>query len=571
VTSTGSILLSIDEGLRDYVKPLESGICETEAFDFGLFKFQIRRLIRIIDKLGEFQKHVSAVLEWENPTLSLAWLLYLSVVLLLFPRHVLVIVPLHFAYYSLSKSRDFVYWWKDSFVRQYVTKFRLEINWPDLESQDISKTSPVHPRVAANRPTSPHASTSDSTRAKMKEAATNAILHVSNVIASKVSPPALSALRPEIWENQRRNIGGSQFSASNLSVFDRSRWSDESGRIPLDPPSSADWRIDIDAEKSDDNGWSYNTRWGASSDWHAAFNSWDFVRRRRWVPSTLHSPPLDVNSPPANLTPSPLLESTESAFPAPLSSLMTVGAEYGTLQDDYDETNVEAQPKLASFGSMFHEFKSTAARAQLSIGEICTDIERWLSIFSWRDELVSTVATTALLGVVLLLLIVPVNLLAFILIVSLFHIGYRRNRWKRIAIESILTQHVSPLFKPGTSPNNLSGLEAHKVCLSINKRTGLNLTQKLLAQMTSQNAVATWVCSNSAAFSKYRKWMKRDWIENFLDHVPPEVSTELQVFLADIQTESTTAFPPVPRSSASSDESHVELSVEPASLISETL
>jgi hypothetical protein len=265
----------------------------------------------------------------------------------------------------------------------------------------------------------------------------------------------------------------------------------------------------------------------------------------------------------------PPIESA-SAFPAPLSSLVTTGAEYGNLQGDYDETNHENQPKLATFGSMFHEFKSTAARAQSVIGDICADIERYIALFSWRDELVSTVATAALLLLVIVLLVVPINLIAFVLMVSLFHVGYRRSRWRRIAIDVTLKQHVIPLVPDGIKPYQLSGVDAHRVCLAINKKTGLNLTQKLLAKMSTAEEIATWICANSTAFAKYRKWMKRDWIENFIDHIPPEVSTELQVFLADLHVDYVGLASPVARSTASSDESNVEITVEP-SLISETL
>lgn len=566
VISGGSIWLSINEGLRDYTEPLVMpGSAESEHFDFALFKFQIKRLIRIIDKIGDVQDSISAIIEWENPRNSAIWFVYLSFVLLVVPRYFAIIFMIHFSLYSLSKSADFTEWWLRSQARMQLQSL-LERYGMNLSGSSrprktslpgVSVSSPqIQPKIASSS-TSPSERTSG-----LQAAAASAI----SAITKSAAPPPFS-LKNEIWENQRRNLGGSQFSASNLSVFDRSRWSDDSGKVALDPPSATEWRIDIDAPNSDGNGWSYNTRWGASADWHAEFSSWDFVRKRRWIPVgvSVQSPPLTVQSPPLSFEVDP-----SSLLAAPLSAVQTSGAEYGNIQGDYDETNAEAQPKLTSFGSMFTEFKSTAARAQFVIGDICSDIERWLSLFSWRDELISMVATAALVVMAIALIFVPINIIAFMIVVSLFNLGYRRSRWRNVAVQVALKQHVLPLLPEGTSPNKLGGLDAHRLCLAINKRTGLNLTQKLLADMETPEEVAVWICKNSTAFSKYRKWMKRDWIENFMDHVPPEVSTEMHVFLADVATDRVIPHGPITASSVSSEEGQEDVSFE-ASLISETL
>ncbi len=568
VVSSGTMTLSIDEGLRDYTRPLlMSTNSEAEILDFALFKFQIKRLIRIIDKIGDFQRALAAVFEWDDPQVSIAWFVYSAIVLLVFPKYLAVIALLHFAMYTLSNSKDFIAWWESSSFREtifeYLERLGISFTWK-LRSRKNSQTmlpSPlVQPRLAAN-PSSPSERGSG-----LQAVAASAISAITKSAAPPHAPPF--SLKAEIWENQRRNLGGSQFSASNLSVFDRSRWSDESGKIALDPPSSTEWKIDIDAPNSDDNGWSYNKRWGAVADWHSTFNNWDFVRRRRWIPSaSIQSPPMSVKSPP------PVTSEVDHAtyLPAPVSAVVTSGAEYGHIEGDYDETNSQNQPKLASFGSMFTEFKSTAAKAQFSIGDICSDIERWLSLFSWRDELVSMVATVALILIALALMIVPLNIIAFVVICAYFHQGYRRSQWRRVAIEVALRQHVIPLLPEGISPNRLGGIDAHRLCLAINKRTSLNLTQKLLADMEKPEDIAVWICKNSPAFANYRKWLKRDWIENFIDHIPPEVSTELQVFLTDVSPDRvinvTTS---LPASSASSDENPAEVSFD-ASLISGTL
>jgi len=565
VVSTGTVSLSINEGLRDYAEPLVIPTSpDSDHFDFALFKFQIKRLIRIIDKIGDLKDEIAAVIEWEIPRKSALWLVYLTFVLLVVPRYLAIIFLIHFSFYSLSKSADFTEWWSTSATRMkiqvWLDRYGISLSSEAKPRKDsippATVSSPsVQPRIAAS-PTSP------SERTSLQAAAASAI----SAITKTAHPPPFS-LKAEIWENQRRNLGGSQFSASNLSVFDRSRWSDVSGKVALDPPSATQWKIDIDAPNSDDNGWSYNTRWGASADWHAEFNSWDFVRKRRWIPAGVAfvSTPSSAQSPPLSMETDP-----SSLMPAPLSAVQTSSAEYGNIQGDYDQTNLENQPKLTSFGSMFSEFKSTAARAQFVIGDICSDIERWLSLFSWRDELISVVATGALVVIAIALIFVPMNIIAFAVVIGLFNLGYRRSRWRNVAVQVALKQHVLPLLPEGTSPNKLSGIDAHRLCLAINKRTGLDLTQKLLADMENPHDVAMWICKNSPAFSQYRKWMKRDWIENFMDHVPPEVSTEMHVFLTDVARDRVISHAPAPSSSVSSEEAPEEASFE-ASLISETL
>ena len=572
VAHTGSLTASVNEGLREYAKPLMSWPPESDTFDFSVFKFQIKRLIRIIDKIGPFKQNVSEIFEWKYPAISAIWLTYLTVVLLVLPGLIPALILLHVAFYSLSQSVSVTTWWDRSPIKELLFVQLRAIGYVPAPLTPI--TPPVGPKRPATRVSiggsqgsSPPLTSASAIRSAVKDAAQSAIQQVQTAIANaQIARNPGSALKSEIWENQRRTLGGSQFTASNLSVFDRSRWSDESGKVALDPPSSSDWKIDVDANGSDDNGWTYNTRWGAG-DWHPTFTSWDFVRRRRWVPaggSSIASPPISVSVPPVDFAES-------EAVPSSLSGLVTSGPEYGNLQEDYDDANAEDQPKQAGLGSMFQEFKSTASRAQVEIADICANVERYLTLFSWRDELVSTVATAALLLGVIALVFIPVNVIVYCSVLSYFHLGYRRSKWRRVALECALKQHVHAVLPVGTDPSQLGGLEAHKVCLALSKRAGVNLTQKVLSDMNSDRDIAAWICSQSPAFGDVRKWMKRDWIENFIDHIPPEVSTEQQIFFSDsnpvrhspINTSDST---PVPEESSSA-----ELNIEPPSLISETL
>jgi hypothetical protein len=526
IVSTGSLTLHINEGLQEYIKPLVlPSTVEAEYFDFGLFKFQIRRLLRLIERLGDMYKVWTAVIEWENAKRSQAWLLYLCAVMLIVPQHVGFIFLLHFSINSLSQSFSLNIWWDKSRVRR-----RLEVVLHhygiDLGGSYIGDCHQRDPEQSPAPKKQGAAASSSSTAIPVLRTTTPNDLTFNTIIPL---PSPSSLLKREIWENQRRTFGGSQFSASNLSVFDRSRWSDDSGKVALDPPSSAEWRIDIGAPCSDDNGWSYNTRWGASADWSDTFNAWAFVRRRRWVPistqqTTLSGVASSVKSPEGE---------AQNYHPAPLSALVTSGSEFGHIQSDYDDTNAENQPKLSSFGTMFTEFKMTAAKAQLVIGQICKEVERWVSLFSWRDELVSLMATVCVIIIAVGMLIIPVNFVVFGVILILFHAGYRRSRWRRLAINTVLKQHVSHFLREDADLKRLGGIEAHRLCLIINKRTGVNLTQKVLGEIDTDRDIAGWICNHSAAFVDNRKWLKRDWIDNFVDHIPPDVSTDMQHFFTD--------------------------------------
>ena len=534
----GSVILSINEGLAEYFQPLftvketfEGGI--TEDFDFGVFKFQIRRLIRIIDLISGLKEKIVDVFEWRDFNTSASWLVYLTFALLLVPGYIPILSLGHIAQHSLSQSEDFMAWWNKSTARSDGThSSTIEQSNPATPCRATEPSYPVTPCRATSSSSFPAVSSTLS----LKEAASNAIQQMSSAFRSPQGDSG--AITAEIWENQRRMFAGSQFTASNLSVFDRSRWSDESGRVALDPPSSGDWKINLDRSSgtTDENGWSYNTRWG-SSEWHASFTGWDFVRRRCWVPvyrGGVASLPEQTTASDPSCEALPR-EVTEMEYPTSLSGVVTTGVEYGNIQEDYDEANAEFhQPKQSGIGSFFNEFKSTAARAQLEIGEICDSIERLTSLFSWRDHVISTLATLGIFVGMLALLLIPVNVLVYIYIMSFFHLGYRRSRWFRVAVDACYNQHVLPLITGGvTDPRTLGGLEAHRLCLALHKRTGVNLSQKVLADMTSNRNIAEWICRQSPAFKHYRKWMRRDWIENLLDHIPPQVSVEQQIFFSD--------------------------------------
>ena len=554
VIQSGTLRLSINEGLRDYAVPVMSRSADNlnETIDLALFKFQIKRLIRLIDRIGDFKDALLRVLEWHDPFMSWCWLVYATVVLLLCPGFVPSLLILHLVWGSLLRSFEFSAWWHASQARGFVGRFRTRFGYvksniliasaahtPEPRTPPVSSTPPVTASIpqAANR-----------LKTVMKEAAATALQSVSKSMATN----SQITLKAEIWENQRRVIGGSQFHASNLSIFDRSRWSDETGSVALEAPSSRDWKIDVELKKTDENGWMYSFRW-SSSEFHPNFSSFDFVRRRRWVPvagSSIASPPLSIASPPASSQSPPFdlgeshFEITETEVPvvASLSGMVTSGPEYGNIQEDYDEANGQHQPKQTGITNIFHEFKTTANRAQFEIGNICEAVERYCALFSWRDELVSTVATAGLALIALVLIFVPLNVIIYLVLLSHFHLGFRRSKWHSVPVKCTLKQHVEPLLLTG-NPNQLGGLDAHKLCLAINKRTGVNLSQKVLADLATREDLAAWICTQNPTFARVKKWMKRDWIENFIDHVPPDVCEEQQIFFPDANTYHSTPAP----------------------------
>lgn len=530
----------IDEHLRAYASPLVSRFIDDEgldSLDFSVFKFQIRRLIRLIEKIGRIRQQITDIFEWKHASTSACWLVYLTIIILVIPRIIPTLILGHALYYSLLNSVEFRTW-----------MMRITGSGIILASGTETQTVPTAP-VSTSFDSDP-STMSPKTRAKtaVRETAMVALQQIQSVIGKHASNQG-SVLRPEIWENQRRVLGGSQFSASNLSVFDRSRWSNVDGTIALEPPSSSEWKIDVDAANSDDNGWTYNIRWGAS-DWHASYSTWDLVRRRRWIPINQGSMPapratesgssiaIQTAAQPIPITTAedaqePVgSESNASPNVASLSGVVTSGPEFGNIREDYDDSNAEHQPKQSGFGSMFNEFKQTANVAQLEIGRICADFEKYMNLFSWRDEMISTVASAGLALLVLVSMFVPINIIVYVILVGQFTVGYRRRKWRQVAVDTILTQHVLPVLPTGTL-RGLGGLDAHKLCLTLSKRTGFPVTQKLLAAMDSPEMLAVWICKQSKAFTGYRTWMKRDFVENFLDHVPPEVSEENQEFFRD--------------------------------------
>ena len=545
----------IDEHLRSYTASLISRYIDDEDpsnLDFSIFKFQIKRLIRLIEKIGRIRQRISDIFEWKDVAVSAIWFIYLTIALLVVPKIVPTLVVGHALYYSLLNSIEFRAW-----IKGYSRTDPLSA---DLRSNHTFATPPASTDEQDSSTLSPR------TRVKtaVKDAAMVALQQVQAVMG-KNSIQGVT-LRPEIWENQRRVLGGSQFSASNLSVFDRSRWSNMDGTVALEPPSSSEWRIDVDVPNSDDNGWTYNVRWGAS-DWHASYSTWDLVRRRRWVPIIQGSMPAPrvvdaaaaqtrpVTIQPIETLPSvefqdpPGVESNASPNVASLSGVVTTGPEFGNIRDDYDDSNAEHQPKQSGLGSMFNEFKQTANVAQLEIGRICAEIEKYMNLFSWRDELISTVASAILAVMVVVTMFVPVNVIIYLIVFGQFTVGYRRRKWRQVAVENILRHHVLPALPTGTL-RGLGGLDAHKLCLTLSKRTGIPVTQKLLAGMDTPEMLSDWICKQNKAFASIRTWMKRDFIENYLDHVPPEVSEEDQEFFFEYRY-SLQAEPPLPGTQSS--------------------
>lgn len=525
-----TLRLQIDEHLRAYVAPLFSRYIDDEDptnLDFPLFKFQIKRLIRLIDKLGDIRQNVIDVFEWKNMSRSAIWMVYLTISLLVFPRVIPTLILCHALYYSLLNSVEFRSWLGNLSIGGSIA-FHQEVTQP------AGTASPVT-MIEDSVDTTTNLSPKTRVKAAVRDAAKVAIQQVQSVMGKQ----SLSSdvLRPEIWENQRRVFGGAQFSASNLSVFDRSRWSNIDGAIALEPPSSTEWRIDIDAPNSDDNGWTYNVRWGAS-DWHPSYSTWDLVRRRRWVPTARGNPAPtranDNNNKGHSQSSGPIVQEAmvEATNVASLSGVVTSGPEYGNIPGDYDESNAEHQPKQSGLGSMFSEFKQTANVAQLEIGRICADIEKYMNLFSWRDELISTVASAGLAALIITSMFVPINVIVYVILFGQFTLGYRRRKWRQIAVQNVLRQHVLPALPEGTL-EGLGGVDAHKLCLTLSKRTGIAVTQKVIAGMESPEMLAMWMCKQNKALVSPRTWMKRDLVENYLDHVPPEVSEEDQSFFPD--------------------------------------
>lgn len=470
VLSTCKLVSSINTGIWDYIKPRTYRFNGGHSFDFSTFKLQIKRMIRVIDSIGGIARFFSDICEWRNPYVSAFYLLYSTVALLLLPRYLPAILVVFVAFYSVRRSTAATSWWNDSMLRHWVNAYGS----PEVERREqqtrAGELSLQNVTDLDQTSGSPHSHMSEHGSLTLKSVAKSAVQHVTSTINSALSNRlGTSSVRPprEIWENQRRTLGGTQFNASNLSIFDRSRWSDDSGHVALEPPSNNDWKIDISANNTDDNGWSYSSRWG-SSEWHSSFTSWDFVRRRKWVPICFKSfePMSRVASPQAVIASSPPCQTptsetnaaaqhTDELVLASLSGIVTNGREYGNIQGDYDEGNAVYQPQQAGLGSILNEFKSTASRAQNEIGGICDVMERIIVLFSWRDELASTIAIMTLILLMLLLVLVPFNVILYCILLSFFHSGFRRSRWRQVPVESVMKQHVSILIDKTVDPSRV--------------------------------------------------------------------------------------------------------------------
>lgn len=503
VRYTGKIRLLLDEDFQAYLRPVTASHSGTDSkFELAAFKFQIRRLIRIFEQIGLIQKTLTSVFRWEDPGISLLWLMYFSIVLLVFPQYVPALAIAH-AIYACTINHP--KWYHDDGVESPA---------------EVSNTVVTRSRDPAN----------DTITANAQ--------NVITALTNKFRRPSAddSSIKNEIWENQRRAVGGSNFSASNLSVFDRPRWSDESGRIGLDPPGSMDtWTIDTEDPKTDGNGWTYNFRW-ASSGWHPEYTSWDFVRRRRWIPSTA-SPLLRPASP--GVTPNIRMGSVDELDASNVSS---VQAEFGLINDEYDESVAGSQPQqVGGLGSMLQEFKSTASVAQVEIGLVCTGVERIFAMFSWKDEVITSLVLGGLALIAVVLVYVPINIVVYLVIVAQFHTGYRSYRWKRVLVLTTMAQLVKGPLKT-FDINGINGMDAQRLCTILNKQYKTRLSQKILCQYRSAEKLASWLVDSQGTFRTVRSWMHRDIVENVLDHVPPVVSAELYDFLPSHQAVSVPSF-----------------------------
>ena len=301
-----------------------------------------------------------------------------------------------------------------------------------------------------------------------------------SVSTTPAAPPRLAS--PEIWENQRRLLGGGIFHSSNLLVLDRPKFSDDAGVVVFTAPAAGTYRPIVN-DDTDENGWQYSWRWKGG--WHKECGAFDFVRRRRW-----RERPEGGRSPGAG------------------------GAEE-------DEEN---QPKQAGFTGIFSEFKNVAGKAQLEIEEICQLIETYLALFSWGNENITGLVMVPLFILVLLAFAVSLPTLIYAYIFSLFFSGYRKGKWKRL-LRRCAERHVRAAAETWTG-------DAPKLAAAITKRTGAEISVKILEGVAGDLEGLAEVV-RLQVLPQQPKWLRRDFIDNFMNHASSLTSRPEEIIEVD--------------------------------------
>ncbi|KAF4746741.1 hypothetical protein FOZ63_021162, partial [Perkinsus olseni] len=350
-------------GLTEYFSPLSESQQTTRRLEFEYFKTQISRFVKLVDLFQMVKAKYNDVVEWRWTFRSSAWLVYCTLLLVVFPQRCHWLLCVHLTLYCIYCNPAV----RSGLSRSLTRSFDINAEYVKQRLSEVRPLSFL--RASASK-------------------------DVQQIELTPLLIPELEQAEgvedtdyvSEIWENQRRLFGGKTFSPVNLLVMDRPRWSNVTGKITLDPPTSSSnitWRIDVvpGPGGTDDNGWRYAWRWGSSA-WKSTYSRYDFVRRRRWLPTiaTSADPASLVSSetPPEPSTPglpSPGEPSSarkdDSSYMrklfgyGPRSSLDTSSPSPATFDYDlYDMATEESQPSLiGGVGRMWKDFREVAWKA----------------------------------------------------------------------------------------------------------------------------------------------------------------------------------------------------------------
>lgn len=111
---SGTLFSSVNEAARDYFEPIFATACPSQSFDVSSFKFQIKRLVRLIDLIGVVKDQIGDIFEWKNEEVSMAWMLYLCFAFAIIPDLIHILAVLHLLLYSLARSSDAMAWWSSA-------------------------------------------------------------------------------------------------------------------------------------------------------------------------------------------------------------------------------------------------------------------------------------------------------------------------------------------------------------------------------------------------------------------------------------------------------------------------
>ncbi|KAF4685543.1 hypothetical protein FOZ62_026865, partial [Perkinsus olseni] len=253
-------------GLAEYFSPLSESQQTTRRLEFEYFKTQISRFVKLVDLFQMVKAKYNDVVEWRWTFRSSAWLVYCTLLLVVFPQRCHWLLCVHLTLYCIYCNPAV----RSGLSRSLTRSFDINAEYVKQRLSEVRPLSFL--RASASK-------------------------DVQQIELTPLLIPELEQAEgvedtdyvSEIWENQRRLFGGKTFSPVNLLVMDRPRWSNVTGKITLDPPTSSSnitWRIDVvpGPGGTDDNGWRYAWRWGSSA-WKSTYSRYDFVRRRRWLPT----------------------------------------------------------------------------------------------------------------------------------------------------------------------------------------------------------------------------------------------------------------------------------------------